>query len=152
MKLLGLVLGTLHCVTAALIVPNAPKFASSCRNISFTVQASATNIIVDKPLDSDLSSTEKVNAYLQAVPITVINGLPGKRGGTFKLAALYCIPTFPASRFEGRNSPIGDIPLQILLHGSTCKHSRRFIVSYLREMGDGCTKSDRFVMQKMVHE
>lgn len=130
MKRFGFILGTLHCVSAALIAPIAPNFGSSCRNITFTVQASATNIIVDKPLDSDLSSTEKVNAYLQAVPITVINGLPGKRGGTFKLAAVYCSPTSPASRFEGRYSPIGDIPLQILLHGSTCKHSRCFIVSY----------------------
>lgn len=118
MKTLGVILGALHCVAAL----TAPSFGSSCRNITFTVQAFATNIIVDKPSDSDLSSTDKVDAYLQALPVTVINGLPGKRGGIFKLAALYCIPQFPASHFEGRNSPIGDVPLQILLHGSTCKY------------------------------
>ena len=140
MKTLGFVLAALHCVAA--LVTDAPKYGSSCRNITFTVQASATNIIVDKPSDSDLSSTANVNAYLQALPITVINGLPGKRGGTFKLAGVYCIPQFPASRFEGRHSPLGDVPLQILIHGSTCKHSRGLVVSCLKGTGAGCERGN----------
>ena len=120
---IGVLLGTLHYVAAVAILPTV-ETAANCKNITFTVQASATHIIVDVPSDTELSSTANLNAYLQSLPVTVLNGVPGNRSGTFDLAAVYCVPspttTDTTTLFQSPSDLNEDPPLQILIHGSTC--------------------------------
>ncbi|KAL8787600.1 MAG: hypothetical protein Q9195_007688 [Heterodermia aff. obscurata] len=123
MRSIGILLGIIHCVAAVSILTTV-ETAENCKNITFTVQATATNILVDTPLDSEFSNTATLNAYLQNLPVTVINGVPGNRSGTFDLAAVYCVPSSITSdttttEFQSPSDSNGDPPLQILIHGST---------------------------------
>ena len=123
MRSIGVLLGTLHYV-AAVVILSTIETAESCKNITFTVQASATHIIVDVPSDIELSSPTNLNAYLQSLPVIVLNGVPGNRSGTFDLAAVYCVPspttTNTKTEFQSPSDMNEDPPLQILIHGSTC--------------------------------
>ena len=122
MRHLAFILAAAHFAAGAAV----PLIIGSerCENITFTVRASATNIIVDKPSDTDLESTENVNAYLQALAVTVINGIPGNRTGTFRLAAVHCLPASSTNPFQSQNAPNSNPPLQILVHGATCMKVR----------------------------
>ena len=122
MRSIGVLLGTLHYASAIAILPNV-EVAENCKNLTFRVQASAIHIIVDTPLDSEFSSTANLNAYLQSLPVTILNGAPGNRSGTFDLAAVYCVPSSTETKTTTFQSP-SDLdkspPLQILIHGGTC--------------------------------
>ena len=123
MRRVGVLLGTIHYAAAVAIFPDV-ETAENCKNLTFTVQASATHIIVDRPLDSELSSTAKLDAYLQNLPVTILNGVPGNRSGIFDLAAVYCAPSSTATNSSAQFESPSDLneipPLQILIHGSTC--------------------------------
>ena len=123
MRSIGLLLGTIHYVAAVAALPTI-ETPENCKNMTFTVQASATHIIVDTPSDAELSSTDNLNAYLQNLPVAVLNGVPGNRSGTFELAAVYCVPSSTTSdtttQFQSPSDSDKNPPLQILIHGSTC--------------------------------
>ena len=123
MRRIGVLLGTLQYAAAVAILPDV-ETAENCKNLTFTVQSSATNIIVDTPLDSELSSTANLDAYLQTLPVTILNGVPGNRSGIFDLAAVYCVPSSTATNSSTQFESPSDLneipPLQILIHGSTC--------------------------------
>ena len=134
MRSIGVFLGTLNYVAAVAILPNVES-AEKCKNITFTVQASATHIIVDEPSKAELSSPANLNAYLQSLPITILNGLPGNRSGTFDLAAVYCVPSLMAknttTQLQSPSNFNENPPLQILVHGSTCMSFDLSILSTL---------------------
>lgn len=123
MRSIEVLLGTLHYVAAVAILPNV-ETAENCKNMTFRVQASAIHIIVDTPLDSAFSSTANLNAYLQSLPVTILNGAPGNRSGTFDLAAVYCVPssleTNTTALFQSPSDLNENPPLQILIHGGSC--------------------------------
>lgn len=134
MKRLGILLGSLHSATAIVLANYSPLLAASnCTNITFTVRASATNLIVDQQPNAALDTVSKVDAYLKALPETVASGKPGSRTGVFKVAAVYCAPVWlgnsyePASDTSQLASAVAadkfsfnaSLPLQVLIHGST---------------------------------
>ena len=129
MKSIGVLFGTLHYAAAVAVLP-INQNTENCKNVTFTVQASATHIIVDPPSDTELSNTTNLNSYLQSLPVTILNGAPGNRSGTFNLAAVYCVPssistdtTTTTTEFQSPGTLNESPPLQILIHGSTCMSS-----------------------------
>ena len=101
MKRLGIILGSLNAATAIVLSSYSPLLAASkCTNITFTIRASATNLIVDQQPNAALDSVAKVDAYLNAVPETIANGRSGSRTGVFKLAAVYCAPVLLGNSYE----------------------------------------------------
>ena len=134
MKSLGIILGSLNAATAIVLSNYSPLLAASnCTNITFTVRASATNLIVDPQPNSALDSVAKVDAYLKAVPETIANGRSGRRTGKFKLAAVYCAPVVLGNDYDLASDTSqlaaavaadkfpfnASLPLQVLVHGST---------------------------------
>ena len=134
MRSLGILLCALNSASAIVLANYSPLLAASnCTNITFTVRASATNLLVDQQPNAALDTVAEVDAYLQALPEIIAKGRPGDRTGVFQLAAVYCAPVWlgigyePASATSQLGPPIAadkfsfnaSLPLQVLVHGST---------------------------------
>ena len=123
MKNLAVTFGLLHtaAAAAALTLPTLQTVLpnSNCANISLTVKATAANILVDHPSSAELNSNAKVDAYFQTIPDSLAVSEPGKRGGTYNLAATYCVPSAASAGYQNANDQFPNPPLQILIHGAT---------------------------------
>ena len=90
--------------------------SSHCKNLTFTVQATALNKVIPSPVASTLSTQDGVNAFYASLPKLLAASTNQTRSGTYELAAVYCRPT---QHTKHRGSSDRNTPLQILLHGST---------------------------------
>lgn len=89
--------------------------SSDCRNLTFTVQATAVNQLIPSPATSTLRTQDGVNAFYASLPGLLAASAYQTRSGTYDLAAAYCQPR----PHEGSLKLDQEAPLQILLHGST---------------------------------
>ena len=90
--------------------------SSHCKNLTFTVQATAVNKVIPSPAASTLSIRDGVNAFYASLPNLLAASTNQTRSGTYELAAVYCRPM---KHTKHRDSSERKAPLQILLHGST---------------------------------
>ena len=88
---------------------------SHCRNLTFTVQATAVNKVIPSPAASTLRTQDGVNAFFAGLPDLLAASTNQTRSGTYDLAAVYCQPR----PHKGSLILDQEAPLQILLHGST---------------------------------
>lgn len=89
--------------------------SSRCKNLTFTVQATAVNQVIPSPAASTLSTQDGVNAFIAGLPDLLATATNQTRSGTYELATVYCQP----ESYRKANERDQDAPLQILLHGST---------------------------------
>ena len=86
-----------------------------CKNMSFTVQATAVNKVIPSPAASILSTQEGVNAFYAGLPGLLSAATNQTRSGSYVLIAVYCQP----KSYHNPHKPGQNAPLQVLLHGST---------------------------------
>ena len=95
--------------------PGSDEYQRNCKNLTFTVTASAVNKVIPSPAASALSTQDGVNAFYAELPSLLSSSTNQTRNGTYNLAAVYCQP--PGTK--NSNSSTSSAPLQILMHGST---------------------------------
>ena len=86
-----------------------------CKNMKFTVQATAVNKVIPSPAASTLNTQAGVNAFFAGLPGLLAAATNQIRTGTYELVAVYCQP----NSHHNSHKPGQKAPLQILLHGST---------------------------------
>ena len=97
-------------------VPNSYENEPSCKHLTFTVSATATNKVIPSPAASNLSTQDGVNSFYAELPSLLAASTNQTRNGTYYLAAVYCQPLH---HIKSTNSNHANAPLQILMHGST---------------------------------
>ncbi|MCJ1460777.1 hypothetical protein MMC28_011159 [Mycoblastus sanguinarius] len=124
-EILASALALISCIQAAPQLAPSPSSTSSvsddrgshsaCRNLTFTVHASAVNKVIPSPAAGSLSTQDGVNAFYAGLPNLLAAATNQTRNGTYQLAAVYCQPR----ALEKGEVVAQNAPLQILLHGST---------------------------------
>ena len=89
--------------------------SAHCKNLTFTVQATAVSKVIPSPAPSTLRTQDGVNTFYASLPNLLAASTNQTRSGTYELAAVYCRPTMSQNHHDSDR----DLPLQILLHGST---------------------------------
>ena len=89
---------------------DSPNVSPTCKNLTFTVSASAVNKVIPSPAASILDTQDGVNGFYAELSTLLAKSTNQTRNGTFNLAAIYCSPTTQTTK---------PAPLQILMHGST---------------------------------